>query len=34
MSQIASQIIRHSILLSDESFASTDEREGSEIARQ
>jgi MutS domain V len=34
MSQIASQITRHSILLCNESFASTNEREGSEIARQ
>ena len=34
MSQIASQITRHSILLCNESFASTNEREGSEIGRQ
>jgi MutS domain V len=34
MSQIASQITRHSVLLCNESFASTNEREGSEIARQ
>jgi DNA mismatch repair ATPase MutS len=34
MSGIASQITRHSILLCNESFASTNEREGSEIARQ
>jgi len=34
MSQIARQITRHSILLCNESFASTNEREGSEIARQ
>ncbi len=34
MSAIASQITRHSILLCNESFASTNEREGSEIARQ
>jgi len=34
MSQIADQITRHSILLCNESFASTNEREGSEIARQ
>jgi DNA mismatch repair ATPase MutS len=34
MSQIAGQIAPHSILLSNESFASTNEREGSEIARQ
>jgi hypothetical protein len=34
MSVIASQITRHSILLCNESFASTNEREGSEIARQ
>jgi MutS domain V len=34
MSQIGSQITRHSILLCNESFASTNEREGSEIARQ
>ncbi len=34
MSQIASQITRQSILLCNESFASTNEREGSEIARQ
>ena len=34
MSEIASQITRHSILLCNESFASTNEREGSEIARQ
>ena len=34
MSQIASQITRHSMLLCNESFASTNEREGSEIARQ
>jgi MutS domain V len=34
MSQIAGQITRHSILLCNESFASTNEREGSEIARQ
>jgi DNA mismatch repair ATPase MutS len=34
MSTIASQITRHSLLLCNESFASTNEREGSEIARQ
>ncbi len=34
MSAIASQITRHSTLLCNESFASTNEREGSEIARQ
>jgi hypothetical protein len=34
MSAIAAQITRHSILLCNESFASTNEREGSEIARQ
>jgi hypothetical protein len=34
MSVIADQITRHSILLCNESFASTNEREGSEIARQ
>jgi MutS domain V len=34
MSTIADQIMRHSILLCNESFASTNEREGSEIARQ
>jgi len=34
MSEIARQITRHSILLCNESFASTNEREGSEIARQ
>jgi MutS domain V len=34
MSEIAGQITRHSILLCNESFASTNEREGSEIARQ
>ena len=34
MSQIASQVTRHSIVLCNESFASTNEREGSEIARQ
>jgi DNA mismatch repair ATPase MutS len=34
MSQIADQIAPHSILLCNESFASTNEREGSEIARQ
>jgi len=34
MSTIAGQITRHSILLCNESFASTNEREGSEIARQ
>jgi DNA mismatch repair ATPase MutS len=34
MSDIAGQITRHSILLCNESFASTNEREGSEIARQ
>jgi len=34
MSEIASHITRHSILLCNESFASTNEREGSEIARQ
>jgi len=34
MSTIAGQIARHSILLCNESFASTNEREGSEIARQ
>jgi DNA mismatch repair ATPase MutS len=33
MSQIADQIAPHSILLCNESFASTNEREGSEIAR-
>lgn len=33
MSQIADQITPHSLLLSNESFASTNEREGSEIAR-
>jgi MutS-like protein len=34
MSAIAGQVTRHSILLCNESFASTNEREGSEIARQ
>jgi len=34
MSRIADQIAPHSILLCNESFASTNEREGSEIARQ
>ena len=34
MSAIADQITRHSALLCNESFASTNEREGSEIARQ
>jgi DNA mismatch repair ATPase MutS len=34
MSHIASQITPHSILLCNESFASTNEREGSEIGRQ
>jgi DNA mismatch repair ATPase MutS len=34
MSAIAGQITRHSILFCNESFASTNEREGSEIARQ
>lgn len=34
MSEIAGQITAHSILLCNESFASTNEREGSEIARQ
>ena len=34
MSTIADQIARRSILLCNESFASTNEREGSEIARQ
>jgi DNA mismatch repair ATPase MutS len=34
MNDICSQITRHSILLCNESFASTNEREGSEIARQ
>lgn len=34
MSEIAEQITRHSVLLCNESFASTNEREGSEIARQ
>jgi DNA mismatch repair ATPase MutS len=34
MSQIAGQIVPHAILLCNESFASTNEREGSEIARQ
>jgi hypothetical protein len=34
MSQIADRITRHSMLLCNESFASTNEREGSEIARQ
>jgi hypothetical protein len=34
MSEITGQITRHSILLCNESFASTNEREGSEIARQ
>ncbi len=34
MSQIADQIVPHSILLCNESFASTNEREGSEIAQQ
>ena len=34
MSAIAGQITRQSILLCNESFASTNEREGSEIARQ
>jgi DNA mismatch repair ATPase MutS len=34
MNDIASQITRHSILLCNESFASTNEREGSEVARQ
>jgi DNA mismatch repair ATPase MutS len=34
MSAIADQITRHSILLCNESFASTNEREGSEIAWQ
>ncbi|HTS72964.1 MAG TPA: hypothetical protein VMG74_04570 [Gaiellaceae bacterium] len=34
MSAISDQITRHSLLLCNESFASTNEREGSEIARQ
>jgi MutS domain V len=34
MSQIADEITPHSVLLCNESFASTNEREGSEIARQ
>jgi MutS domain V len=34
MSAIAAKITRHSVLLCNESFASTNEREGSEIARQ
>jgi DNA mismatch repair ATPase MutS len=34
MSAIVGQVTRHSILLCNESFASTNEREGSEIARQ
>jgi len=34
MSEVADQIVPHSILLCNESFASTNEREGSEIARQ
>ncbi|MGH3214607.1 MAG: MutS-related protein, partial [Trebonia sp.] len=34
MSAIADQIKPHSVLLCNESFASTNEREGSEIARQ
>ncbi len=34
MSEIVDQIAPHSILLCNESFASTNEREGSEIARQ
>jgi hypothetical protein len=34
MSEIADQITPHSLLLCNESFASTNEREGSEIARQ
>ena len=34
MSQIADEITRNSILLCNESFASTNEREGSEIGRQ
>jgi DNA mismatch repair ATPase MutS len=34
MSEIADRISRHAILLCNESFASTNEREGSEIARQ
>ncbi len=34
MSKIAGQITPHSVLLCNESFASTNEREGSEIARQ
>lgn len=34
MSEIAGRITPHSILLCNESFASTNEREGSEIARQ
>jgi hypothetical protein len=34
MSQIADEITPHSIILCNESFASTNEREGSEIARQ
>ena len=34
MSAIAGQTTRHSLLLCNESFASTNEREGSEIARQ
>ena len=34
VSAIAGQITRHSILLCNESFAATNEREGSEIARQ
>lgn len=34
MSEIAEQISPHSLLLCNESFASTNEREGSEIARQ
>jgi DNA mismatch repair ATPase MutS len=34
MSAIAQEITAHSLLLSNEFFASTSEREGSEIARQ
>jgi DNA mismatch repair ATPase MutS len=34
MSEIADQLTPHSLLLCNESFASTNEREGSEIARQ
>jgi hypothetical protein len=34
MSQIADHIARHSMMLLNESFAATNEREGSEIARQ